>query len=139
MGSVDFKKCDGCIVVGATIFNISKFKFTNVDLLLDTGSSFTVIDLELILSFGYELENTKNGQVIHAASGDLNYKVAELSSLTTIGESISPMAIAAINLPNVLKDNGIAGLLGMDFLSQFEISISCSSNRIKIEKYARDL
>ncbi len=133
MGSVKFQKYHKHIIVGATILDVSKLKFRNTKLLLDTGASNTVIDTDFIVSLGYQLNESENGEVIHTGSGALDYKTTKLGSISAIGEFIPAMNIIVTSIPNVLLDNGIMGLLGMDFLSQFDIRIFNSSGIIEIE------
>ncbi len=133
MGSVKFQKYHKHIIVGATVLDVSKLKFRHTKLLLDTGASNTIIDSDFILRLGYELNESENGEVIYTGSGALDYKTATLGSISAIGESIPTMNIIAASIPNVLLDNGIMGLLGMDFLSQFDIRIFNSSGIIEIE------
>ena len=133
MGSVKFQNYHKHIIVDATILDVSKLKFRNTNLLLDTGASNTVIDTDFIVELGYELNEYENGEVMHTASGALDYKTTKLGSISAIGESIPEMTIIVASIPDVLLDNGIMGLLGMDFLSQFDIRIFNSSGIIEIE------
>ena len=133
MGTVKFQKYGKHIIVGATILNLSSLKGRHTKLLLDTGASNTVIDTDFIVSLGYQLNESENGEVMHTGSGTLDYKTAQLGSISVIGEFIPTMNIIVASIPDVLLDNGIMGLLGMDFLSQFDIRIFNSSGIIEIE------
>ncbi len=83
-----------------------------VDLILDTGSTSTVIDELVAQRLGYKLEAVPSVQVT-TASGIAQASVIPMRQLLALGETVTDLSVLAMPLPLQLRADG---LLGLDFL-----------------------
>jgi aspartyl protease family protein len=98
-------------------------------LLLDTGSAYTIISQEILENIGCSPAIAKRRQRIITGSG---YKIAPVVSLTRFhcfGRIIDSFEVLAHTLP---FGTYVDGLLGMDFMSQFEMEIKIYTGEIVI-------
>ena len=109
--------------------------YRDVRLVLDTGASKTLIIPNAILGLGYDLSNPKYIAPITTASGIIDCPILTVSHLSCIGELVSNLDITIQDLPDELTKYNIQGLLGLDFLRQFDISISFSAGLIIINRF----
>jgi len=85
-------------------------------LLLDTGTSMTIVTPDVLLDLGYSLEGPR--AAFNTAGGLVRAPVVEISSMALEGVSVYPMTVGALTL-----EGRVGGLLGMDFLRRFEFQI----------------
>ena len=90
-----------------------------VRLLIDTGASVTIVTPAILESLGYVLGG-RTGKFA-TANGEVDAPLVRIQSLTVGGQEVSPITVGAISLsrPSASFD----GLLGMNFLQQFEFSL----------------
>ena len=89
-----------------------------VNLLVDTGASITMLNKNVLASHSYTIVN--NNQTLRTASGVTTAKRVMVDSLSIDDITFSKFEIV-IAQTNVF--DGFDGLLGMDFLGQFQFSI----------------
>ena len=143
MGSINFNPNMSGILVDARIFGNStshsqshnSVDYRDVRLVLDTGASKTLIIPNAILGLGYDLSNPKYIELVTTASGIIDCPILTVSNLSCIGELVSNLDIIIQDLPDELTKYNIQGLLGLDFLRQFDISISFSAGLIIINRF----
>ena len=105
------------VIVRAQIKGVNddmKFKF-----ILDTGASKTVIDESVARQLGFDLKQLKNGDKLMTAGGGTNSKILELPKLTLLGKDMINFEVNVIKFPPQITYFS-DGLIGMDFLLQFE-------------------
>ena len=90
-----------------------------VVMLVDTGASMTVIDPAVLDRLGYSLNG--HSARFATANGNVTAPVEMLSSLSLSGTEVRSLRIGA--LPIARSGQRVDGLLGMDFLSQFEFVV----------------
>jgi predicted aspartyl protease len=82
-------------------------------LLVDTGSSFTTLPVEVLESLGCDVSQAKKRVAIMTGNGIIQAPVVSVPLFNCLGQQVQNFAVVAINLPfNPLTN----GLLGMDFL-----------------------
>ena len=91
-----------------------------IKLLVDTGSSYTVIRSTLLKSIGYESQQLSPSVKIATAGGMINGPVVKVSWFSCLGQQIHEFPIVAYNLPAVTY---VEGLLGIDFLNRYPLMI----------------
>ncbi len=93
--------------------------FVEVTLLIDTGASMTILAPGVLRRLGYSLK----GQTVNfsTANGVVRAPLVSLNSFSLGSQRIAPMRIGALELTRVRGK--VDGLLGMDFLSQFEFAL----------------
>jgi len=100
-------------------------------LLIDTGSSYTILPIEALIAAGYDLTlfKDKNKIRLTTASGfTFAHKIA-VQWLHILGIKIENYPIIAYTLPEDIYADGI---LGMDFLSRINAIIDIKNGIIQV-------
>jgi predicted aspartyl protease len=84
-----------------------------VQLLIDTGSSFTVLPSDVLAEIGCNLQQPGQQVSIIAAGGMIRVPKAIVPRFNCLGCAIENFPVVALDLP---ARSPAAGLLGMDFL-----------------------
>ena len=132
MGYVSFNPTDELIVLRLTVGDIYANNFRNLVVALDTGSSNTSIPTRIASDLGYDLSNPKQVILLTTGSGIVPAKIITARKLTAIGESIENIDVVCHDLP---FGSTIDGVLGLDFLSHFNLNISFSTGTIELHSY----
>ncbi len=132
MGYVSFNPTDELIVLRLTVGDINANNFRNLVVALDTGSSNTSIPTRIASDLGYDLSNPKQVILLTTGSGIVPAKIISVRKLTAIGESIENIDVVCHDLP---FGSTIDGVLGLDFLSHFNLNISFSTGTIELHSY----
>lgn len=82
-------------------------------LLVDTGSSFTVLSTQILEDAGCNLQSPQGFITITAASGIVRGKIFEVPQFSALGQTIEQFRVVGFNLP---KSVDADGLLGMNFM-----------------------
>ena len=115
------------IVVRTDIWNKEMQKFSNLLVAIDTGASKTVIDKDILAKAGYDVANGK-AHKITTASGVETVNEVVVDKLQIGDLSIENTVVYAHSFPQELF---ISGLLGLDVLSQFDVSFLFSKRLVK--------
>ena len=105
------------VIVEAQIKGVSDTR--GVDLILDTGSSKTIIDESAAILLGFDLKRLKTGDRLMTAKGSVNSKILKLPKFSLFGKELVNFEVNVLNMPPQILFFA-RGLLGMDFLLQFE-------------------
>jgi predicted aspartyl protease len=100
-----------------------------VSLLVDTGSSYTIIPVEVLESSGCSPAETKKHLRIVTGSGFIVAPVVQLNWFSTFGVKIDNFSVIAHTIP---FSGPIDGLLGMDFLRKVKARIDLENSIIEI-------
>jgi predicted aspartyl protease len=118
------------LAVQATIGSREGGDFLRVRLLIDTGSSFTILPVEVLQNLGYDTGNPLRRQELVTGQGRIYAPVINVSWFNCVGQFIEDFEIVAHNLPPNIRING---LIGMDFLTRFGSVISVSDAEIRFQ------
>jgi predicted aspartyl protease len=118
------------LTVQATIGSRQGGNFVRVRLLLDTGSSFTILPVQVLQNLGYDPRNPSRSEEIATGQGRISAPVTNVSWFNCAGQIIEKFDVVAYNIPPNLP---IDGLLGMDLLSHFRAIISVGDAEIRYE------
>ncbi|MDE0086324.1 MAG: retropepsin-like aspartic protease [Candidatus Poribacteria bacterium] len=132
MGHISFNPIDELIVLRLTVGGINTDDFRNVIVALDTGASNTSIPTKVALDLGYDLSNPKQVVLLTTGSGIVPAKIITARKLTAIGESVENIDVVCHDLP---FGSTIDGVLGLNFLSHFDIKISFSTGIIELHSH----
>jgi predicted aspartyl protease len=100
-----------------------------VRLLVDTGSSYTTLPINLLEDLGYDISTAAKRIAIMTAGGMGRAPVLPISTFNCLGQSFNDFPIVALDLPfNPL----MSGLLGMDFLSRIGATIDIKKAQIVV-------
>lgn len=132
MGYVSFSAADELIVLRLTVSGINADSFRNVVVALDTGASNTSIPTRIASDLGYDLSNPKQVVLLTTGSGIVPTKIITARKLTAIGETVENIDVLCHDLP---FGSTIDGVLGLNFLSHFDLNISFSRGIIELKPY----
>lgn len=132
MGYISFNPIDELISLRLTVSNINANNFRNVIVALDTGSSNTSIPTRIASDLGYDLSNPKQVILLTTGSGIVPAKIITARKLTAIGENVENIDVVCHDLP---FGSTIDGVLGLNFLSHFDIKISFSTGIIELHPH----
>lgn len=103
-------------------------KFESIDLVVDTGAGLTIIDTSIIDYLGYSAAKDGIGtSSLDGAAGRSEGYIVEIPKFKCLGFELVDFAIACHDMNTRL---GVAGLLGMDFLSHFKMDVNFGTGEI---------
>lgn len=103
----------GRAVVVPVTFNHS----ITANLLLDTGASMTIVSRRVATALALPIAGTAR---LSGIGGTVNTSIIRVASVKVSDVEVSDMAVS---VHDVSKSSGFEGLLGMDFLSRFQVSV----------------
>lgn len=118
-----------CLVVNAVVSGKNN-QIRKIKLLLDTGSTYTVIRSTLLKSIGYVSEQSLSSVKIATVGGIIDAPITKVSWFSCLGQQINNFALVAYNLPSVTY---VEGLLGMDFMNNFPMVIYPQKAQIRVK------
>ncbi|MEG5014723.1 MULTISPECIES: retropepsin-like aspartic protease [unclassified Microcoleus] len=118
------------LAVQATVGSREGGDFVRVRLLVDTGSSFTILPVQVLQNLGYDTRNPLRRQELVTGQGRIYVPVINVSWFNCVGQLIENFEIVAHDIPPNLR---IDGLLGMDFLTRFQAVISVGDAEIRFQ------
>jgi clan AA aspartic protease (TIGR02281 family) len=105
------------IIVYAQIKSVKEIR--NVKFILDTGASKTVIDNSTAINLGFDLKRLETGNMLISANGGIGSKKLKLPQFSLFDKILFNFEVNVLDLPPQLTYFA-DGLIGMDFLLQFE-------------------
>ena len=100
-----------------------------VNLLIDSGSTYTVLSWEVLLSLKLDPATSVPRRSIMAANGLLVLPEVEIEEFHSLGQPIERFPVLAHTIP---LGSQVDGLLGMNFLRQFEMDINFKQATIRL-------
>jgi clan AA aspartic protease (TIGR02281 family) len=124
--SVPMERHGEVVIIEATLNNKRSAKFV-----VDTGASYTLISSALARDLSIDVgENTKT-MPFQTANGLINAPVTRLDSISVGGMEIRNLTTA---VHDAIPDPQVAGLLGLNFLSNFRMDIDTQKRILHLEK-----
>ena len=124
--SVPMEKHGAVAMVQATLNNRRAAKF-----LVDTGASYTLISNAVASDLGINLGANPKTLPFQTANGLINAPITNIESISIGGLEIRNIAIA---IHDAVPDPQVAGLLGLNFLSNFKLDIDTQKGVLHLEK-----
>lgn len=131
MIDVPFRRNRGLIVIEARITGPRGFR--DVDLAVDTGAAMTLIVPDVLDDIGYNARDGDHSTMIHSAVGAEPGYLLRVARFQALGYTIPDLLLHIHDLPD---NTGFDGLLGLDFLDQFNYEVRSIENRIRLERIA---
>lgn len=103
-------------------------KIFTLRLLVDTGSTYTILPVEALESAGYDTTSAKDKVRITTASGYLVAPQIKVQWLHIFGLEMKSFSVVAYTLPEELYADG---LVGMDILNRMNAIIDVKNGIIK--------
>lgn len=102
---------------------------TNLNLMVDTGSTYTVIEAEILKQIGCNPATSKDTRQIITANGRVTVPWVQIAQINCFGQFLENYHVLAHVFPiEVYFD----GLLGMDFLERFPLEIKPYSGEVVV-------
>lgn len=117
MSKYEFNLKSGIIPVNVELHGKSVL---TVRMALDTGATFTIISWDAADLLGY-VPRTSSKINIVTASGIEAVKTLKIKKLYALGQEMKNMEILCHNLPT---ESAVDGLLGLDFIQNFDLFIN---------------
>jgi clan AA aspartic protease (TIGR02281 family) len=124
--SIPFEKQGQVVIVEATLNKKTAAKFV-----VDTGASYTMISSAVAKELDIDTEQNRRTAPFQTANGIIQAPLVSLESITVGGMEIRNLTAA---VHDVLADSRVAGLLGLNFLSNFRIDIDTQKGVLHLEK-----
>jgi len=124
--SIPFEKQGQVVIVEATLNKKTAAKFV-----VDTGASYTMISSAIAKELDIDTEQNRRTAPFQTANGIIQAPLVSLDSITVGGMEIRNLTAA---VHDVLADSRVAGLLGLNFLSNFRMDIDTQKGVLHLEK-----
>ncbi len=115
------------------LFTRAALKYQNriraVNLLLDSGSTYTILSWEVLLSLKLEPATSSIRRSIMTASGLLVLPEVAIDEFHSLGQLVKQFPVLAHIIP---LGSQVDGLLGMNFLRQFETALNFKQATIRL-------
>lgn len=98
----------------------------NLQLLIDTGASITIVTPEVLQQQGIHYQDTGNTRVFNTANGAVRAPIYMLDSLTVGDWRVEQVEVGVLDL------KGMDGLLGMNFLKHFRFFIDQHASMLRL-------
>lgn len=102
--------------------------FFDARFVLDTGASHTIMDYRIAGSIGYSRTDAVSPSRVSSASGKEEGFKVKVTMFETLGKRIENFDVAC----HSLLEQGVEGLIGMNFLERFDFCIYPSKRAIRI-------
>jgi clan AA aspartic protease (TIGR02281 family) len=124
--SIPFEKQGQVVIVEATLNKKTAVKFV-----VDTGASYTMISSAVAKELDINTEHNRRTAPFQTANGIIQAPLISLESITVGGMEIRDLTAA---VHDVIPDARVAGLLGLNFLTNFRMDIDTQKGMLHLEK-----
>ena len=116
-------------LVDATL--VYDYNEVDVRLILDTGASLTLIRPDLLSELGIGDDDIKVVRQLSTPGGTIDAPIVELDAMAVGRDTIWRVAVAVAHLET---QDQVDGLMGMDFLGQYEFEIDQQRNILRLRR-----
>lgn len=132
MPRVTYDPAGSSIIVDFLLESVDGSSSLLIPVVLDTGASLTIVSTELLVRLGYDPATPLlQRQRIITGSGVEYAPRITVRSATAIGQKVSNLAVLGHNLP---PESGVDGLLGLNFLRHFKLTIRFRKGIVELVK-----
>jgi clan AA aspartic protease (TIGR02281 family) len=124
--SIPMERHGQVVVIQATLNNKRSARFV-----VDTGSSYTLISNALARELSINVGENAKTMPFQTANGLINAPVTQLDSIAVGGMEVRDLPAA---VHDAVPDPQVAGLLGLNFLSNFKMDIDTKKGVLNLEK-----
>ena len=124
--SIPFERRGSIVIIPATLNNRQ-----TVNLVVDTGASYTFISHALARDLAIDLSRDPKTAPFHTANGVVEAPLTSLNSIMVGGMEIKNLTAA---VHDTTPNSTAAGLLGLNFLSNFRMDIDTQKGLLHLEK-----
>ena len=124
--SIPIEQHGQIVVIQATLNNKKAVKFV-----VDTGASYTMISSAVAKDLDIDLNQNQRTMPFQTANGLIQAPLTNLDSIAVGGMEIKNLTAA---VHDAVPDPQVAGLLGLNFLSNFRMDIDTQKGLLHLEK-----
>jgi clan AA aspartic protease (TIGR02281 family) len=124
--SIPFEKHGQVVVIEAKLNSKAAAKFV-----VDTGARYTMISSAIAKELNIDSNPAQPAVPFQTANGVIQAPMANLESITVGGMEVKNLAAA---IHDAVPDSAVAGLLGLNFLSNFRIDIDTQKGVLHLER-----
>lgn len=124
--SIPFQKHGNIVIVPVTLNNRQ-----TTNLVVDTGASYTFISHALARDLAIDVSRSQKTVPFHTANGVVEAPLTSLDSIMVGGMEVKNLTAA---VHDTTPDATAAGLLGLNFLSNFRLDIDTEKGVLHLEK-----
>jgi predicted aspartyl protease len=117
----------GMVLVVGRLFGPTHVK--DLMMMLDTGSSITVVDPQAVVEVGLALPSIPERRVVFTHDGPKRHQVVGVPRLRVFGHEVTDLEVALTKLPPQLS---LDGVLGLNFLQYFDLRINFREEYIEL-------
>ena len=121
-------RLDKKLIVVLAVFQGKDGERYDADLIVDTGASLTILDPSVMVTLGFTEEDKSALSTVQSPIGKEKGYRLHLPSIECLGKKVENFEVAC----HSLGLQHIDGLLGMNFLEQFDFCIFPRKNVIRI-------
>ena len=132
MPRVNYNPSSSVVVVDCLLESADSTFSLVIPVVLDTGASFTLIATDILVRLGYDPADLRlKRQRIVTGSGIEYTPRMTVQSVTAIGQKVTDLEVLCHDLP---AESGIDGLLGLNFLRHFKLTIRFRKGIVELVK-----
>ena len=124
--SIPFEKHGQVVVIDARLNNKASAK-----LVVDTGASYTMISNAIAKELNVQPSGSQSALSFQTAAGIIQAPVVTLQSIIVGGMEVKDLAAA---IHDIAPGSAVAGLLGLNFLSNFRLDIDTENGVLHLER-----
>ena len=129
MQSIRLQPVSNFILIPIKVMGIDGNSFRDIEVALDTGATTTSIPIYVASALGYNISEPDRIEPVVTGSGVEEVPIIEIKALTAIGQTIDNIEVMCHDLP---PEAPVEGVLGLNFLMNFDVHISFSKGTIEL-------
>ena len=126
---IPIKFKDKQIIIDCVIYGINNTNFRSISLVLDTGATISGISENIAVELGYDPSQLDHFEEFATAGGTQELPMITVSQIDIAGSKYKDFTLLC---NRYFDDNYIDGVLGLDFLINYDILINFTNGYIQI-------
>ena len=126
---IPIKFKDKQIIIDCVIYGINSTNFRSISLVLDTGATISGISENIAVELGYDPSQLDRFEEFATAGGTQKLPMVTVSQIDIAGSKYKDFTLLC---NRYFDDNYIDGVLGLDFLINYDILINFTDGYIQI-------
>jgi clan AA aspartic protease (TIGR02281 family) len=129
MERIKIIRINGLMYIYINLWSLKENKYRNMFIMIDTGASITTISEFILSGLGYS--NKGNDIMVTTASGTIKVQSKYIFKIKIGSTELKNVEVYAHNFPDECFSDGV---LGMNILEQFNLTINFDEDNISLDK-----
>jgi len=135
MATVEFNPDEKLIFLDIGVTSSDGSWTIYLPVVLDTGATTTILPADVLADLGYDLGHPGLSRIRMITGSGIEYApCVNIKSMVVGGEQVDNVEVLCHDLP---AEAGIDGLLGLNFLKNFDFTVEFSSGRLQFIEIQR--